>query len=178
MNANDEKVVMTAEEHAFIDDFVAKRCIPHGTVIAKRLERWCEAMQARIFDEPVEWKLAAAGGILPPIGSKSAAPVPMSPDETVRFVFASESDIPGKAWRAELIIPPNATVGTVLSVKVSGLGIDATPEGVLTLAGCRIPLVSGEGGILFDLFLNGVRNAEVSLARADGTEEPGRLMFI
>ncbi len=73
---------------------------------------------------------------------------------------------------------PRATVGTVLSIRVSGLGIDAVPEGVLSLAGCQIPLQNGEGGILFDLFLNGIRNAVVSLRRPDGTEGDGKLMFL
>lgn len=178
MNANDEKIAMTAEETAFIDGFVKKHCRPHEVVIAERLERWCTRMQARIFDSPVEWSLAAAGGILPRLDAAKPAKEPVSPDETVRFVFASDSEHPGKAWRAELHIPPKATVGTMLSVKVSGIGNDAVPEGVLKLAGCKIPLVGGEGGILFDLFLNGIRSSEVSLMRPDGSVEPGKLLFL
>lgn len=178
MNANDDRIVMTAEETAFIERFVKEHCTPHETVVARRLDRWCAEMQARIFESPIEWSLAAAGGILPTFEPKKKAPPPKSPNEMVRFVFASESDKPGKAWRAELSIPPEATVGTMLSVKVSGLGVDSVPEGVLTLAGCNIPLVSGEGGILFDLFLNGIRTPGISLTRPDGTSEPGRLMFL
>ena len=122
MNANDDRIVMTAEETAFIERFVKEHCTPHETVVARRLDRWCAEMQARIFESPIEWSLAAAGGILPAFEPKKKAPPPKSPNEMVRFVFASESDKPGKAWRAELSIPPEATVGTMLSVKVSGLG--------------------------------------------------------
>ena len=116
-----------------------------------------------------------SNGVLP---LKPEVATPESPDETVRFVFASVSERPGRAWRAELTVPPKATVGTMLAVRVSGLGIDAVPEGVLSLAGCKIPLVNGEGGILFDLFLGGIRRAEVSLSRPDGSVEGGRLMFL
>ena len=177
MNATDDaKIEMTPEERVFIAGFVADHCVPHEAVIAKRLEAWCERMQQRIVAAPVEWRLASAGGILPPL--KPAVAAPESPDETVRFVFASVSERAGRAWRAELTIPSKATVGTMLSIRVSGLGIDAVPDGVLSLAGCKIPLVRGEGGILFDLFLSGIRNADVSLSRPDGSVEGGRLMFL
>ena len=178
MNANDVKIEMTAAETAFIDGFVKERCIPHETVIERRLERWCAEMQTRIFESPIEWSLAAAGGILPKFEPKLGAQTPKAPAETVRFVFASMSDEPGKAWRAELHIPPEATLGTIIPVKVTGLGIDSVPEGVLALAGCKIPLMNGEGGILFDLFINGIRTPGVSLIRPDGTIESGKLMFM
>ena len=177
MNATDEtRIEMTPEERAFIAGFVADHCVPHGTVISRRLDAWCERMQHRIVAAPVEWRLASAGGILPPLRPEVATPE--SPAETVGFIFASVSERPGKAWRAELTIPPKATVGTMLSIRVSGLGIDAVPDGVLSLAGCKIPLSNGEGGILFDLFLSGIRNADVSLSRPDGSVEGGRLMFL
>lgn len=179
MNANDVKIEMTAAETAFIDGFVKERCIPHETVIEHRLERWCAEMQARIFESPIEWSLAAAGGILPKFEPKKrGGATPKAPAETIRFVFASMSDEPGKAWRAELRIPPEATLGTIIPVKVTGLGIDSVPEGVLALAGCKIPLVNGEGGILFDLFINSIRTPGVSLIRPDGTIESGKLMFM
>lgn len=170
-----EKIVMTPDETAFIDAFVNEHCISHERIIARRLDDWCERMQQAILAAPVQFRLAAAGGVLPPLRPTAA---PESPEETVRFVFASLSERPGKAWRAELTVPPKATVGTMLPIKVSGLGIDAVPEGVFSLAGCQIPLQDGEGGILFDLFLNGIRNACVSLRRPDGTVEDGKLMFL
>lgn len=172
---DDEKIVMTPAEKAFIDAFVGEHCVPHEQVIARRLEVWCERMQQAIISAPVQWRLAAAGGVLPPLRPTAS---PESPEETVRFVFASLSERPGKAWRAELTVPPKATVGTMLELRVTGLGIDAVPEGVFSVAGCRIPLREGRGGILFDLFLGGIRNAEVSLARPDGSVERGRLMFL
>ena len=172
---DDGKIEMTPAETAFIDAFVGEHCVSHEQVIARRLDAWCERMQQAIIASPVSWRLAAAGGVLPPLRPEVA---PEAPEEVVRFVFSSRSERPGKAWRAELTVPPKATVGTMLSVRVSGLGIDAVPEGVLSLAGCQIPLQNGEGGILFDLFLNGIRNADVSLRRPDGTVEDGRLMFL
>lgn len=172
---DDEKIAMTPEETAFIDAFVGKHCVPHERVVARRLEAWCERMQQAIVSAPVQWRLAAAGGVLPPLRPTES---PEAPDEEVRFVFASESERPGKAWRAELTVPPKATVGTMLELGVTGLGIDAVPEGVFSLAGCKIPLQDGKGGILFDLFLGGIRNAEVALVRPDGSVERGRLMFL
>ena len=172
---DDEKIAMTPEETAFIDAFVGKHCVPHERVVARRLEAWCERMQQAIVSAPVQWRLAAADGVLPPL---RPAESPEAPDEEVRFVFASESERPGKAWRAELTVPPKATVGTMLELGVTGLGIDAVPEGVFSLAGCKIPLQDGKGGILFDLFLGGIRNAEVALVRPDGSVERGRLMFL
>ena len=66
----------------------------------------------------------------------------------------------------------------MLDIRVTGLGIDAVPEGVFSVAGCKIPLQDGKGGILFDLFLGGIRNAAVGLTRPDGSVECGRLMFL
>ena len=174
--ANDRpEIEMTPEEKSFIDGFVSRHCVPHETVIARRLEAWCERMQQAVLATPVSWRLAAAGGVLPPLNPSHT---PVAPEEPVRFVFASKSDRPGRAWRAELTVPPKATVGTMLDIRVSGLGIDAVPEGVLAIAGCKVPLQGGEGGILFDLFLGGIRNSTVSLSRPDGSVECGRLMFL
>jgi len=170
-----EKIELTPAETAFIDAFVGAHCVPHEQVIARRLDAWCERMQQAILASTTGWRLAAAGGTLPPLRPTAA---PESPEETVRFVFVSRSERPGRAWRAELTVPPKATVGTMLPIRVSGLGIDAVPDGVLALAGCQIPLRDGEGGILFDIFLSGIRNASVSLRRPDGTVEDGRLMFL
>ena len=176
MKATDgEKIEMTPQETAFIDAFVGEHCVPHAQVIARRLDAWCERMQQAIVSAPVQWRLAAAGGVLPPLNPSRT---PVAPEEPVRFVFASKSDRPGRAWRAELTVPPKATVGTMLDIRVSGLGIDAVPDGVLAIAGCKVPLQGGEGGILFDLFLGGIRNSTVSLSRPDGSVECGRLMFL
>lgn len=171
----EKNVEMTPSEQTFIDAFVKEHCTSHELVIARRLDAWCERMQLAILSEPVEWRLASAGGILPPLHAETR---PESPDETVRFVFASDSERPGKAWRAELTVPPRATVGTLLPLHVSGLGIDAVPQGVFLLAGCKIPLADGKGGILFDIFLSGIRNSDVSLIRPDGSSERGKLMFL
>ncbi len=178
MNAEMTNIEMTAAETAFIDGFVRERCVPHDVVVSQRLEKWCDRMQSRIFEEPIEWRLASASGSLPELGPKGGKKTPKSPEENIRFVFASVCDEPGKAWRAELRIPPGATLGTMLPVKVTGIGSDPVPEGVLALAGCKIPLVDGEGGILFDLFVGGIRSSQVYLLRTNGMPVPGKLMFM
>lgn len=170
-----DKIEMTLAESAFIAGFVEEHCVPHEQVVARRLDAWCERAQQAIVAAPVRWRLAAAGGVMAPLHPEVA---PESPDEPVRFVFASISERPGAAWRAELSVPPKATVGTMLELRVAGLGIDAVPMGVFSVAGCKIPLQDGRGCILFDLFLSGIRKAEVALFRPDGSVEHGRLMFL
>lgn len=178
MIAKDVNIEMTAEETAFIDRFVNRRCVPHNVVVSQRLEKWCDKMQLAIFEQPIEWNLAAASGLLPKSAKKVDDKKLKAPDENIRFVFASLCDEPGKAWRAELRIPSGATLGTMLPVKVTGIGSDSLPEGVLALAGCKIPLVDGEGGILFDLFVSGIRSSQVYLLRQNGMPVPGKLMFM
>lgn len=178
MNAEDTKIELTASETAFIEGFVKEHCVPHDDVVSRRLGRWCDKMQSRIFEEPIQWNLAAASGVQPKVVSKGDKKNLKSPDENIRFVFASLNDEPGIAWRAELRIPPGATLGTMLPIKVTGIGSDTVPEGVLHLAGCKIPLTDGDGGILFDLFVSGIRSSQVYLLRQNGMPVPGKLMFM
>jgi hypothetical protein len=165
----EEKVVMTAGEAAFIDRFVAEHCRPHAVVMAERLRKFVERRQMALF--------AADDGSAFALAAGPAAPAPESvkaPDEPVTFVFASEGeeDAPG-AWRAELSVPPGATADTSLTLKVRGNDV----AGVFKLSGVALPLADGAAEIPFGVFLAGIKDTDVSLRRPGGDQVKGRLLF-
>lgn len=165
----EEKVVMTADEAAFIDRFVAEYCRPHAVVMAERLRKFVSERQMAMFavnDGPA-FALAAGPAVKAPAAVKA-------PDEPVTFVFASEGeeDAPG-AWRAELSVPPGATADTSLALKVQGRDI----AGVFTLSGIKLPLVDGTAEIPFGVFLAGIKDTDVSLSRPGGERVKGKLLF-
>ena len=165
----EEKVVMTAGEAAFIDRFVAEHCRPHAVVMAERLRDFVSRRQMALFAAVDEPTFALAAG--------PAAPLPASvkaPDEQVTFVFASEGedDAPG-AWRAELVVPPGATTETMLTLKVRGRDV----VGAFKLSGIALPLVDGTAEIPFGAFLAGIKDTDVSLRRPGGDQVKGRLLF-
>jgi len=165
----EEKVVMTADEAAFIDRFVAEHCRPHAVVMAERLRKFVAERQMAMFavDNGPAFALAA--------GPAAKAPATVkAPDEPVTFVFASEGeeDAPG-AWRAELSVPPGATANTSLALKVQGRDI----AGVFTLSGIKLPLVDGAAEIPFGVFLAGIKDTDVSLSRPGGERVKGKLLF-
>ena len=100
----EEKVVMTADEAAFIDRFVAEHCRPHAVVMAERLRKFVAERQMAMFAADDGPAFALAAGPAAPAAASVKAP-----DEPVTFVFASEGedDAPG-AWRAELAVPPTS----------------------------------------------------------------------
>lgn len=163
----EEKVVMTAGEAAFIDRFVAEHCRPHAAVMAERLRKFVAERQMAMFAADDGPAFALAAGPATPASVKA-------PDEQVTFVFASEGeeDAPG-AWRAELAVPPGATAGTPLALKVRGRDI----AGVFTLSGVALPLADGTAEIPFGMFLAGIKNTDVSLHRPGGDTVKGRLLF-
>ena len=116
----EEKIVMTAEETAFIDRFVAANCRPHAVVMAERLQSFVAARQMALLDA------ADAAGFALAAGPSSSEPVPVkAPDEPVTFVFASEGDADAPtAWRAELAVPPGATSDTPVPLKVAGRALE------------------------------------------------------
>ena len=165
----EEKVVMTADEAAFIDRFVAGHCRPHAVVMAERLRDFVSKRQMAMFvaeDGPV-FALAAGPA------AKASASV-KAPDEPVTFVFASEGDedAPG-AWRAELAVPPGATAETPLTLKVGGRDV----AGVFALSGVKLPLMDGAAEIPFGVFLAGIKDTDVSLRRPGGDAVKGKLLF-
>ena len=165
----EEKVVMTADEAAFIDRFVAEHCRPHAVVMAERLRNFVAKRQMALFaaDDGPAFALAAGPAAKVPSGVKA-------PDEPVTFVFASEGeeDEP-EAWRAELAVPPGATTETPLALKVRGRDV----AGVFTLSGVKLPLVDGAAEIPFGVFLAGIKDTDVSLRRPGGDTVKGRLLF-
>ena len=169
-NAIEEaKVVMTADEAAFIDRFVAEHCRPHAAVMAERLRNFVVRRQMALF--------AANDGPAFALAAGPAAPAPESvkaPDEPVTFVFASEGeeDAPG-AWRAELSVPPGATADTSLTLKVRGNDV----AGVFKLSGVALPLADGAAEIPFGVFLAGIKDTDVSLRRPGGGTVKGKLLF-
>ncbi len=165
----EEKVVMTADEAAFIDRFVAEHCRPHAEVMAERLRNFVTKRQMAMFaaDDAPAFALAAGPA------AKAAAPV-KAPDEPVTFVFASDGDADApEAWRAELAVPPGATSDTELSLKVSGKDI----AGVFRLSGVALPLVDGAAEMSFGMFLAGIKDTDVSLCRPGCEAVKGKLLF-
>ena len=165
----EEKVVMTADEAAFIDRFVAEHCRPHAEVMAERLRDFVARRQMALFaaDDGASFALAA-GPAAPAAASVKA------PDEPVTFVFASEvGDDAPEAWRAELAVPPGATGETPLALKVRGRDV----AGVFALSGVKLPLVDGAAEIPFGVFLAGIKDTDVSLRRPGGDTVKGRLLF-
>lgn len=169
-NAIEEgKVEMTAGEAAFIDRFVAEHCRPHAVVMAERLRKFAAERQMAMFavDDAPGFALAAGPA------AKAAAPV-KSPDEQVTFVFASDGDADAPdAWRAELVVPPRATVDTILALKVSGRNV----AGTFRLSGATLPLDGGSAEIPFGAFLAGIKDTDVWLCRPGGAAVNGRLLF-
>ena len=165
----EEKVVMTADEAAFIDRFVAEHCRPHAVVMAERLRDFVSKRQMAMFAADDGPAFALAAGPAAPAAASVKAP-----DEPVTFVFASEGDedAPG-AWRAELAVPPGATAETPLTLKVGGRDV----AGVFALSGVKLPLVDGAAEIPFGVFLAGIKDTDVSLSRPGGDMVKGRLLF-
>ena len=165
----EEKVVMTADEVAFIDRFVAEHCRPHAVVMAERLREFVSNRQMALFsaDDGPAFALAAGPSAKAPASVKA-------PDEPVTFVFASEGDedAPG-AWRAELAVPPGATAETPLTLKVGGRDV----AGVFALSGVKLPLMDGAAEIPFGVFLAGIKDTDVSLRRPGGDAVKGKLLF-
>ena len=63
------------------------------------------------------------------------------------------------------------------AVRVTGRGDVPVEQGMLRLAGCLLPLSDGAADLPFSLFLDGLRDTDVSLARAGGKPVAGRLLF-
>ena len=165
----EDKVVMTAGEAAFIDRFVAEHCRPHAVVMAERLRTFVAKRQMELFaaDDGPAFALAAGPAAKVPSGVKA-------PDEPVTFVFASEGeDDAPDAWRAELSVPPGATAETPLTLKVRGNDV----AGVFKLSGVALPLADGAAEIPFGVFLAGIKDTDVSLRRSGGDTVKGRLLF-
>ena len=163
------EVSTTSEEDAFMADFISRNC--RRLTASERVQAFIDSRRMSFISTHERYLLAAASAA----GEASAESVPCSPDEEVHFVFAGggEEDY----WRAELAIPPVAGPETMLNVRVTGRGDVPVGQGMLRLAGCLLPLSEGAADLPFSLFLDGLRDTDVSLARAGGKPVAGRLLF-
>lgn len=165
---NEEKIVMTAEEQAFIKSFTEKYCRPHAVVMAERLAAFVAARRMALLTQDLgDFRLAAGPATATPVTGVQA------PDEEVTFTFASDADEAN--WKALLSIPAKATSDTMIPVEVTQ---GAAPAGGLfKIAGCTLPLEAGHSEIPFGLFLAGIKDTDVALVSVDGVSSPGRLQF-
>ena len=170
----EEKIEMTADEREFIDRFVADYCRPHHVVMAERLTAFvAERRMAFVDGAAADFALAAG----PRVASAPAAEAPVSPDEEVRFAFASDGTADDvDAWRAELRVPPKATAETMLTIVVRD-SANRPEAGVFSLAGCALPIQDGAAEMPFGLFLAGIQDTKVGLRRPGGQPVAGRLLF-
>ena len=170
----EEPAETTSAEDAFIAKFTAEHCRPAQTA-AERLQEFVTARRLSFVSAPVEYALAAAPeGAAAPEAESCAG----SPGEEVRFVFAAE-DKAGRDgfWRAELTIPPQARPETMVGICVTGADRMPVGGGTLKMAGCALPLEGGRAEMPFSLFLDGIRDTDVSLSRPGADPVAGRLLF-
>lgn len=92
-------------------------------------------------------------------------------------MFASDTDDPVRAWRATLLVPANAVVGTPLALTVVDAKGQPMAEGTFRLAGCAVPLADGKGSLPFEVFVGGLKDVRVALVRQGCADENGTLVF-
>jgi ASC-1-like (ASCH) protein len=160
----------TPEEDSFMEEFAAKHC--RSLSSDERLQAFVAARKMSFVYAEDSYFLAAAPAGGTRVDEKKT---PCSPEEEVRFVFAGGGD--ADYWRAELLIPPVAGPDTMLDVRVTGRGGISIGDGTLRLSGCALPLSEGSATLPFSLFLDGLSDTYVSLARAGRKPVEGRLLF-
>lgn len=164
-----DDVSTSPEEDAFIADFISRNC--RRLSAAERVQAFVDSRRMSFVSAHERYLLAAA----PATGAGAPEAVPCAPDEEVHFVFAGGGDV--DYWRADLAIPPVAGPETMLNVRVTGRGDVPVEQGTLRLAGCLLPLSDGAADLPFSLFLDGLRDTDVSFARVGGKPVAGRLLF-
>ena len=173
MVLGDVPVEMTYSERDFIERFTAERCRPVQS-LAERAKAFADRRRLAFVRRPVGYALAAAAPDSVPEEGKE----PDEPREEVRFVYASVDTADSASfWRAELVVPPNAEPETMLNVRVTGAGRHTVSGGTLRLSGCALPLEAGCATLPFALFLDGIRDTDVSLSRPGAGPVAGRLLF-
>lgn len=163
---------VTADEARVIDRFTEAMCRAPETLNI-RLADFVAARQARILGAVDDYRLAAArrDASAPGDGARRA------PQEPIRFVFvADETENERFRWRAELVVPGEATAETLLDVSVCRHDGQAA-EGLFKLAGVVLPLQAGKASLPFGLFLSGLKDSNVALVSPDGQSLKGHLIF-
>jgi len=137
-----------------------------------RLADWLDAARRSL--------VAGMSGYRPPGARPGQSPLahsPCSPSRDVRFMFASDTDDPVCAWRATLLVPANAVVGTPLALTVVDARGLPVADGAFRLAGCVVPLADGRGSLPFEVFVGGLKDVRVALVRQGRPDENGTLAF-
>ncbi len=164
------EIQTTPEEDSFMEEFAAKHCRRLSS--EERIQAFVAARRMSFVHAEDRYFLAAA----PVVGTcAEEKKAPCSPEEEVRFVYAGGGDV--DYWRAELLIPPVAGPDTMLDVRVTGRGGASIDDGTLRLSGCALPLSEGSASLPFSLFLDGLSDTYVSLARVGRKPIEGRLLF-
>ena len=162
---------VTADEARVIDRFTEAMCRAPETLNI-RLADFVAARQARILGAVDDYRLAAARrDVCAPDVANGA------PKEPIRFVFVSdETENDRFLWRAELVVPGEATAETLLDVSVQQRDGRAA-EGLFKLAGVVLPLQTGKASLPFGLFLLGLKDSNVELVSPEGHSLKGHLIF-
>ena len=162
---------VTDEEARVIDRFTEETCRAPET-LKLRLADFVSARQADILGAVDGYRLAAARrDACAPDAAESA------PKEPIRFVFVSdETENDRFLWRAELVVPGEATAETLLGVSVQQRDGRAA-EGLFKLAGVVLPLQAGKASLPFGLFLLGLKDSHVELVSPEGQTLKGHLIF-
>ncbi len=162
---------VTDEEARVIDRFTEETCRAPET-LKRRLADFVAARQADILGAVDGYRLAAARrDARAPDAAESA------PKEPIRFVFVSdETENDRFLWRAELVVPGEATAETLLDVSVQQRDGRAA-EGQFKLAGVVLPLQAGKASLPFGLFLMGLKDSNVELVSPGGQTLKGHLIF-
>ena len=136
------------------------------------VESWLERARAAIVARASEYSPPGARPGRPP-----AERQPVGLSREVRFVFVSDTKDPVRAWKATLVVPPNAGVGTELTLSI--VNADGTPveDGSFRVSGCAVPVKAGRGAVPFEVFVGGLRNVHVALTRRSCPAEGGVLSF-
>lgn len=164
----------TDEERSVIRRVVAERC--DGAAARRRawLRDFVARRLARIAGNLDGFALAASrgSGVLPLCPGEDDS----SPDDTVTFVFVSEpTGGRGAAWRAEMTLPADAAVDTMLPIAIADGAGESVAGGVFKVAGVALPVKDGRAEIPYGMFLSGLKDAQVELVNAAGERSYGTL---
>lgn len=170
------ETVPTDDERRTIRRVVSERSGAARTCSWDRLRAFVAARLERISGGLDDFALAAArNGVAPSAEGDTAADA----GEPVMFVFVSEaSEDPAErrfAWRAEMILPPDAAVGAMLPIHIHDRTGEPVAEGSFKVAGVILPVLNGCAEIPYGMFLSGLRDASVELVTTEGGRSPGTL---
>lgn len=136
------------------------------------VEAWLERARTAIVAQVSKYNPPGAKPGQPP-----AERQPVGLSREVSFVFVSDTNDPARAWKATLVVPPNAGVGTELALSVVDADDKPVEDGTFRLAGCAVPVKAGRGALPLEVFVGGLRDVHVALTRRSCPAESGALSF-